>query len=188
MKKLVSGISLIALSLASSFSYAPISQAEEVTCQGNLGAITVDNVKVPQGKTCILNGTKVKGNIVVNTNATLRAKAVRVNGNIQAEGASYVEVLSNSMVGGSIQVKQGQRARLVGNKINGSIQLESNRGTLVSSSNTVGADLQAFQNTGGVSLSRNRINGNMQCKENRPAPVGSGNIVQGSKEDQCSRL
>ncbi|MCM1984467.1 hypothetical protein [Lyngbya confervoides] len=188
MKKLVSGISLLAMSLTSTLGYTNPSYAEEISCQSTLGAITVDNVKVPPGKTCILNGTKVKGNIVVGNNATLRANAIQVNGNIQAEGATYVEVISNSRVGGSIQLKQGQRARLVGNRVTGSIQLESNRGTLVSNSNMVGSDLQAFQNTGGVTLRSNRIDGNLQCKENRPAPVGGGNIVQGSKEDQCRRL
>ena len=35
------------------------SMAEEISCQGTLGAITVDNVKVPSGKTCNLNGTRV---------------------------------------------------------------------------------------------------------------------------------
>ncbi|MBW4556972.1 MAG: hypothetical protein KME59_13680 [Trichormus sp. ATA11-4-KO1] len=46
----------------------------------------------------------------------------------------------------------------------------------------------AFQNTGGLTIKNNRIDGNLQCKENRPAPTGGGNIVQGNKEDQCSRL
>jgi len=48
--------------------------------------------------------------------------------------------------------------------------------------------VQAFQNRGGVTISRNRIDGNLQCKANRPAPRGGGNIVGGNKEDQCARL
>jgi hypothetical protein len=42
--------------------------------------------------------------------------------------------------------------------------------------------------SGGGSASRDRIDGNPQCEENRPAPTGGGNVVQGNKEDQCSRL
>lgn len=48
--------------------------------------------------------------------------------------------------------------------------------------------MQAFENTGGVTISTNRVDGNLQCKENRPAPTGTANIVQGNKEDQCTRL
>ena len=54
--------------------------------------------------------------------------------------------------------------------------------------NEVNSDVQAFQNRGGVEISDNRIDGNLQCKSNTPAPTGGGNIVQGNKEDQCSRL
>jgi hypothetical protein len=188
MKNTISKLSVLALGLSSGVWFAPTVHAEEITCQGSLGAITVDNVKVPQGKTCVLNGTNVQGTIVVNSNATLRASAVRVNGNIQAEGASYVEVAANSKVGGSIQVKQGKRVRINGSQITGSIQLESNSGALVATSNVIGADLQAFQNTGGVTLRANRITGNLQCKANAPAPTGGANVVQGNKEDQCLAL
>jgi hypothetical protein len=36
-------------------------QAEERVCRGSIGAKTVDNLRVPQGATCTLNGTYVKG-------------------------------------------------------------------------------------------------------------------------------
>ena len=53
------GWSLIALSTpAAAF-------AEERTCRGMIGARTVDNLRVPQGATCTLNGTYVKGTIKV---------------------------------------------------------------------------------------------------------------------------
>lgn len=188
MKNTLLGITVLLLGTAAHLGLAPTANAEEIVCQKNLGAITVDNVKVPQGKTCTLNGTKVQGSVVVENNATLRANAARINGNIQAEGANFVDVVSNSTVGGSIQVVQGKRARVLGSRITGSIQFESNTGALVANNNQVGADIQVFQNTGGVTLRSNRVNGNLQCKENRPAPQGGGNIVNGNKEDQCRSL
>ena len=34
--------------------------AEERSCRGTLGQVTVDNLRVPQGATCTLSGTHVK--------------------------------------------------------------------------------------------------------------------------------
>ena len=49
-------------------------QAEERVCRGTLGAVTVDNLRVPQGATCTLNGTRVQGTVKVERNATLTAE------------------------------------------------------------------------------------------------------------------
>jgi hypothetical protein len=141
--------------------------ADERSCRGSLGAITVDNLRVPEGATCTLKGTTVKGTITVQTKATLKATSIKVVGNIQAEGHTRVNV-AGSTVGGSIQLKQGGAADLRTNRVTGDVQSFTNRGTQV--------------------ISSNRINGNLQCKENSPAPTGSGNIVGGNKEDQCRRL
>ena len=162
--------------------------AEERVCRGTIGAVTVDNLRVPQGATCTLNGTRVKGTVKVERDATLRAYAIRVVGNVQGENARNVVVRDGSTVGGSVQIVQGDAARILGNQVNGDILFDSQDATLAANANRIGGNLQAFQNTGGVSISNNRIDGNLQCKENVPPPTGGGNIVQGNKEDQCARL
>lgn len=145
----------------------PAALAEETTCRGTLGRVTVDNVRVPQGATCTLNGTRVQGTVKVERSATLNATGIRVIGNVQAEGASRV-VVRTSSVGGSVQVVQGRNATVHANAVKG--------------------DVQFFGNRGAISITNNRVDGNLQCKENSPAPTGGGNIVQGNKEDQCARL
>jgi hypothetical protein len=137
---------------------------------------------------CTLNGTFVDGNIKVQANATLRANGVRVIGNVQADNAAQVEVLSGSTVGGNIQIKQGGEARIDSVQIKGDLQFEENRGSLLANRNTIGGNLQAFKNTGGLSITKNTIYANLQCKENRPAPTGGENIVYENKEDQCANL
>jgi hypothetical protein len=165
-----------------------IAQAEERVCRGRLGAIRVDNVRVPQGATCTMEGTYVKGTIKVQRRATLRAYDVHVIGNVQAEGARSVTVARRSFVGGSVQVVQGGSATVGSSRIKGDILYDENRAKLIARSNRIGGNLQAFQNTGGVEITRNVIDGNLQCKANRPRPTGGGNIVHGNKEDQCRRL
>lgn len=164
------------------------SYAEEYTCSGSLGATTVDNLRVPDGATCILDKTNVEGTIKIESKATLRAYGVQVIGNVQAENAALVEVLPGSTVGGSIQIKQGGGALIDSVYIDSDLQFEDNGKSLIAHNNTIGGNLQAFQNTGGLSITENTIDGNLQCKENQPAPTGGDNIVKGSKEDQCANL
>ncbi len=167
---------------------AGVSRAEEITCQGFLGAVTVDNLRVPQNGSCTLRGTKVEGTIKVENGASLTAWQVRVMGNVQAEGAAVVRVLAGSTVGGSIQLKQGGAAQVDQVQVNADIQYESNSGILSATRNQVGGNVQVFQNTGGVIIKQNMIDGNLQCKENTPPHTGGNNIVQGNKEDQCANL
>jgi hypothetical protein len=162
--------------------------AEETTCRGTIGAQTHDNVRVPEGARCVLNGTFVQGTVKVESAATLKAKGVRVIGNVQGENASRVAVIKRSRVGGSVQAKQGASAKVAKSRITADIQYDSNSGYLVANSNRVGGSIQVFQNTGGVEIWRDKVNGNLQCKENSPPPTGGGNVVGGNKEDQCAGL
>jgi hypothetical protein len=166
----------------------PVIEGGDGTCDGFLGAVTVENLRVPQGARCTLDGTRVQGNIMVENGASLIAQRVTVMGNIQAEGAIFVEILAGSTVGGSIQIKQGGGVRSENVIINGDLQYESNSGMLSAIGNQVGGNVQVFQNTGSVTILDNSINGNLQCKENSPAPTGRDNTVRGNKEDQCAGL
>jgi hypothetical protein len=162
--------------------------AEERTCRGTIGSRTLDNVRVPQDATCVLEGTRVQGTVKVETNAILRARDVRVIGNVQGENARRVAVVQGSRVGGAVQVVQGRSANVADSRINGDILYDENRRALRAVDNWIGGSLQAFQNTGGVTIRNNTIEGNLQCKQNNPPPVGGGNVVDGNKEDQCARL
>ena len=187
MRKALCITMLIILSLTTVLA-VPSALAEETTCVGTIGARTVDNLRVPSGKSCALDGTYVKGTIYVEANATLKATRVRVIGNVQAENHKYVAVVRGSTVGGSIQIDQGGPFKVAKTKVTGSIQVVSNEGASALRANVVNADIQVFSHTGGIEITNNRVDGNLQCKENSPAPTGGGNIVQGNKEDQCQKL
>jgi hypothetical protein len=160
---------------------------EERACRGKLGRVSLDNLRVPQGAKCTLNGTRLNGTITVQRGAVLVANGVRVNGNIQGENARNV-VVRRSRVGGGIQVKQGGGATVSGSRVTHDIQLDANRRFVRAHRNRVGGSIQVVGNSGGASLMRNVVNGNIDCKENRPAPTGRGNVAGESKTDQCARL
>jgi hypothetical protein len=167
--------------------FATPAMAEETVCVGTIGAVSLDNVLVPDGATCMLDGTRLNGNIVVGTAASLDAVRVTVNGNVQAEGANSVAVRGRSSIGGSIQIVQGFSAVIANSRINGDVLFDENKAPLRASRNSIGGNLQAFKNTGGLHINDNVIKGNLQCKENVPTPTGSGNSAS-SKEDQCAAL
>jgi hypothetical protein len=162
--------------------------AEERVCRGTIGATTVDNLRVPSGATCTLNGTRVEGTIKVENKAKLYANGVRVIGNIQSEGFQVIAVKEGSKVGGSVQLKNGlSGGKVVSTRINGDLQFEANEARMVARNNVIFANLQAVQNTGGLVIENNQIAENLQCKENNPPPGGGGNTA-GDKEDQCAAL
>jgi hypothetical protein len=165
-----------------------VARAEETVCRGNIGSKTLDNVKVPQGESCTLKGTKVKGTIKVKSGAHLEAANVNVIGNVQGENAHNVIIRKSSRVGGSVQVVQGKRARVANSTVKGDILYDEQSGKVIIRGTTVGGNVQAFQNTGGVHIKSNVIDGNLQCKENKPSPSGGNNAVEGNKEDQCEDL
>lgn len=179
----------VAVALTAAFLVpASPAHAQDRTCTGSLGAVTVENVGVPQNARCELNGTRVEGNIVVNRGAILNSSGGSVDGNIQAEGASRV-VVGNSRIGGSFQIEQGGGAEIRSTPVEGDIQLESNNGPVQHViGNAVGGNVQINQNRGGVDIVGNTIDGNLQCQANDPAPTGGSNTVRGSSEAQCASL
>jgi hypothetical protein len=154
------------------------------------GAVTLgDDVELPAGVSCTMDGTQVRGNLKLGRDTSLVAANVFVDGNVQAEGA-WGLVLVESDVDGDVQFKQGGRVEIRDSVIGGNLQLDSNRGDLYAGTTRIGGDLQAFQNRGGfaIAFTRNTIDGNLQCKENSPRPTGGSNVVGGNKEDQCRSL
>ncbi|MGI8649860.1 MAG: hypothetical protein ACR2KW_05710 [Rubrobacter sp.] len=168
----------------------PVALADDRVCRGTIGAATTDNIVVPQGATCNLNGTKVEGNIEVKSGAKLYAKGVRVDGNVQSEGFRVVQVSQRSFVGGDIQLDKGRsggNSFIGGSTVDGNLQLKQNYAKITAQNNVIQGDLQAESNRGGLVFKSNRIFENFQCKQNNPAPTGGGNIA-GDKEGQCARL
>lgn len=163
----------------------PLVRAEEYVCRNKLGAVRVDNLRVPKNASCLLEGTQVQGTVKVEKGATLRARQVNIIGNIQAEGAAVVQVTDGAAVGGSIQIKQGGAATIDRVQLSGDLQWDENRGLLIATRNQVGGSVQVFKNSGGVAITDNTIDGNLQCKENDPIPTVGNNLVQGSTQDQC---
>ncbi len=186
----LTGMMALVMGLTALLMAASVAQAEERVCRGTIGGATVDNVRVPQGASCTLNGTRVEGTVKVERNAKLFANGIRVKGNVQSEGFRTIFLRENSVVVGSVQLENGLdggSGNVLNSRINGDLQFFSNEARMVARGNTILANFQANQNKGGLVIQNNRIAENLQCQSNTPAPVGSGNTA-GDKEGQCTRV
>lgn len=184
MKQIISASVAAVILMVALLPAAPLVHAEEYVCRKSLGAVTVDNLRIPSKARCLLTGTQIKGTIKVEKGATLQASQVNLIGNIQAEGAAIVNV-THATVGGSIQIKQGGAATIDRVQLNGDLQWDENRGLLIATRNQVGGSIQVFKNSGGVAITDNTVDGNLQCKENEPVPTVGNNLVYGGVQDQC---
>jgi hypothetical protein len=187
IRKLRTLLFVISLSLPALLLGASVASADDTICRGTIGAVTVDNLVVPDNARCTLQGTRVEGNIFVETNSVLVARDVRVDGNIQADGHRLVFVYGSSTVGGNVQIEQGAAAWIDNVRIDGDLQVEQNNAQNRLTRNVVGGNLQANQNSGGLLIALNRIAENLQCQANNPPPTGGRNVA-GDKEDQCANL
>lgn len=180
MKTILKALGLgAALAMMLTLMSATSAHANDIHCTSKIGARTIDsNVIVPRGKTCILYGTVVKGNVYAHTNASLTVRGARVDGNIQASS-------HRKLVVGTKKLSDGRLKRTV---VGGNIQVKSARGGGYIARTITDGDIQLFSNDARYLVNRNWVGGNLQCKGNIPAPQGTRNVVKGNKEGQCRRF
>jgi hypothetical protein len=150
----------------------------------------VTDVFVPRGASCILNGTRVRGNVQVAFDATLTATNARIDGSIQAEDARAVNAAGGTIVQGDVQAKRRTVVSVENSTIRGNLQVEEFGAALVAADSRVGGNLQVAKAdratltrvsvTGDVQLGENggalraellQVEGNMQVEKNRGGVV-----------------
>lgn len=72
MKQMVIAVLSAFLLLALRLPAGPVALAGEYSCEVALGAVVVDNLRVPANANCTLAATQVHGTIVVEKGASLR--------------------------------------------------------------------------------------------------------------------
>ena len=148
-------------------------------CDGTLGAIEVEKVDVPAGATCILDGTRVYGNVLVRSGAILETSGAHIEGNIQAEDAMEIRTTNGTFVGGNVQVQRRALVRIEDTTIEGDLQLEEHGASLYASGNVIGGNLQ-FTKADEAMIVDTRIDGDLQLQDNYGALSMVGNHVWGN--------
>lgn len=166
---------------------APSDIAGSVQCTNlRIGAVMVDNVEVPDGMACQLDGTTVTGSVKALTDATLFVgNGAQVAGSIVGDGAHHVELTgATSRVGGNFEVKKGGSATLASAEVAGTAVFEEMTGTVSVGGARAGGGMNVTKNTGATTVANNTVIGALQCFDNAPAPVVGGNSAD-ALEGQC---
>ena len=160
---------LCALSASSS------ATAGETLCVGVLTGAH-DNVIVPSGAACTLQGAQVKGNVQIQSEGSLLANATVIGGNVQGGNVNFVLLQFQTQVGGDLQIKGSNAGTTSGHDIltsvGGDSQLEENAGTVFVDAATIGGDLEVKKNTGRLEIEFNLVSGNVKIEDNVVPPTG----------------
>lgn len=146
-------------------------QSDDLICSGTLNGRTLNrDVKVRNGATCTLVGTRLTGDsdIEVERGGTLIVRNSTVNGDIQGDDGFRAVTVTGSVINGDIELERGGNVLIENVRVNGDISLEGNTGT--------------------VRLTRVTVGGDLECEDNRTAPTGGSNRVNGDREGQCRTL
>ena len=157
----------------------------DMICEGTLNEITIDNLVVPEGTECILNGTHVEGNLLVEANGSLIAYGVIVDQDLQGEKAALIEIHPNSVIGGNIIINESGLITIDSTIISGNVEISRNSDQQAIINSQMDGDLQIYNNSAIVTVQGNTINGDLICDGNDPRPFISENFVSGERSGQC---
>jgi hypothetical protein len=148
-------------------------------CNGTLGALSVDQVSVPAGASCTLNGTRVQGDVKVARGGSVTATGARIGGNVQAEDSRTVVISASTVVIGDVQAKRLASVRLENSTVDGNVQVEERGASLITSGVRVGGDLQV-KKAASATIGSTTVDGDIQLEENSGALSSESATVRGN--------
>src|SRR5438445_12624507 len=103
MKNLARMIVVAGLLLAASTAHA----RDTFNCVGVAPAIVNGNVVVPNGATCTMTGTRVRGDVNVEPGASLHAQTVQISGNVLGHDHRALSIDVTSRIDGNVVFEHG---------------------------------------------------------------------------------
>lgn len=174
-----------------SVAVAPPAQAAPRVCKGSIGGGFYGPIVVPAGAKCVLNSTRVSGDVTVERNATLTTHFADIQGDVVATGAAGLHIVDYSKVTGDVRSLGGGDVRIDTSGFTGDVIVRNHAdkdpaaNVVNMSENTVVGHVILTGNKGGVRVALNHIGGDLRCFTNTPEPVGK-NAVEGNKTGQCN--
>src|SRR4051794_22687357 len=180
---LATGIALSAVVPTAAQAQADLADTQ---CVGMIGPVTVDNIVVPGGATCVLSNTKVKGNVLVKEDGRLQANGAIVDGNVRANKAKSALLQFSSQVKGNLSIKNTtDPAATSGFDINvrvgGNAEFEANKSRVFVDAAMVGGNLTVTKNVNPsvLEVEFNTVGGGVKVEKNA-VPTGTSMTVLGN--------
>jgi hypothetical protein len=93
-------VAIVGTLAAICFAAPSAAETEETTCVGVLESIVVDDVVVPPDALCVLEGTRVLGDVIADPGSQLRANGASIEGNLKVRGFGYLFTVESTIGGG----------------------------------------------------------------------------------------
>jgi hypothetical protein len=169
------GVASIALLAAAS----PASARSQFTCNGNFQFVTVGDLVVPPGATCMISLSTVEGDVTVRKDASIRASATQIGGSVKGRDSLRIFLDGATLVAGDVDVRGTIETELVNSQF-GAVRIQ---GTPIGSdirifNNTIGGDLQIEHNTASMVVNLNTVGGDVQIDKNVENLTAEGNSVR----------
>jgi hypothetical protein len=197
------GAALVASVCSVALFGAPGAVAKETQCTGgsaNPLSGTHDNVVVPPGASCFVDGAVVNGTLKALEDSTLTADPLlggdsSTFGNVVGDKAEVVRFLDNTVLG-NFEFREGESVELnrdvavADNIVGGNLKIEKMTGAMDVVGNTVGGKIQVVENLiqGGFNtlfVQENEVAGHLQVFENLGPGDKSVNFNAVDKNLQC---
>lgn len=171
------GLTAVSLLIAATLVLASPTTAANPVCTGPQGAVTITgNLKAGPG--CVLNGTTVTRDVIVQANGDLDTNGATIGGSLQIVGTSLSNAICDTQVGGTILVRRSSGTTTLGGGAcsdgNESrfVEISKNTGPVDVASSQVAKDLTVANNTTGtpVTISATAVGRDLACSGNSPAP------------------
>jgi hypothetical protein len=173
---------LLTLATALTLTVAPAPAAAPTECDGALTGGPFDNVEVPSGAHCEMVDAVVTGNVLVRADASLRASASQISGNVIGQNSAWVCLQFASSLGGDFLVKGGALHTTtgfdIGVVVGGHARVTDNAGLTFIDAANVGGNVDVSSNTGTLEIEFNTIGGNVTLANNVVPPVYTGGPAQ----------
>jgi len=116
----ISSVLLLALVAAP----ASAATAPDIECSGELTAVTVHNVTVPGGGSCVLHDSTVSGQVSAGAESYFQAVRTRIAGDVVGTAAQTVFVDRGSSVGGSVRASQVAQVFLFSSRVRKNVKVD----------------------------------------------------------------
>ena len=153
--------------IAAALLWAPTAGASTTPCSGVLGPVLVDNVVVPGGASCQLEGTQVSGNVVVEARGAVRAEInTAIRGDVVGRRNAILSI-SRTAIGGNVGCSGCRRVNIFETEVGGSVRLQSAAEAVFVTASPIVGDLEIVAGAAGGEITRGVVFGNLLFSRNR---------------------
>jgi hypothetical protein len=185
---LLAGVAAWTGVLPGPFSAKSVSSHGTFECSGALAPGTYQDVEVPSGDTCTIDGSaSIMHDVRVDSNATLDDAGASIGHDLRAGNGSQITVSpsggytgTSATIGHDLDANGSGTVQVIATKVGNDVRVAKAQGSVSVTSNTVGHDLTVQDNAASTTVTGNTVGHDARCDRNASF-TGGGNTAGGKE-------